>query len=75
MESVTYALSESRKLSDATATDVGEEEESMADVIEDEIARCGKQPNVSMIAFTATPKPTTLQLFGCLNEQGRKSLC
>lgn len=72
MESVTYALSESRKLSDATATDVGEEEASMADVIEDEIARCGKQPNVSMIAFTATPKPTTLQLFGCLNEQGKK---
>ena len=44
----------------------------MADVIEDEIASCGKQPNVSMIAFTATPKPTRLQLFGCLNEQGKK---
>ena len=25
-----------------------------------------------MIAFTATPKPTTLQLFGCLNEEGKK---
>lgn len=72
MESVTYALSESRKLSDATPAGVSEEEESMADVIEDEIARCGKQPNVSMIAFTATPKSTTLQLFGCLNEQGKK---
>ena len=72
MESVTYALSESRKLSEATPAGAGEEEESMADVIEDEIARCGKQPNVSMIAFTATPKPTTLQLFGCLNEQGKK---
>ena len=72
MESVTYALSESRKLSEATPTETGEEEESMADIIEDEIARCGKQPNVSMIAFTATPKPTTLQLFGCLNEQGKK---
>lgn len=72
MESVTYALSESRILSEATPTETGEEEESMADIIEDEIARCGKQPNVSMIAFTATPKPTTLQLFGCLNEQGKK---
>ena len=72
MESVTYALSESRKLSDATPAGVSEENESMADVIEDEIVRCGKQPNVSMIAFTATPKPTTLQLFGCLNEQGKK---
>ncbi len=72
MESVTYALSESRKLSEATPVDVAEEEPSMGDVIEDEIARCGKQPNVSMIAFTATPKPTTLQLFGSLNESGKK---
>lgn len=72
MESVTYALSESRKPSDATPTDVNEDESSMADLIEDEIARCGKQPNVSMIAFTATPKPTTLQLFGTLNEEGKK---
>ena len=72
MESVTYALSESRKLSEATPTDVSEDEPSMADLIEDEIARSGKQDNVSMIAFTATPKPTTLQLFGTLNEDGKK---
>lgn len=72
MESVTYALSESKKLSEATPTDVSEEESSMADLIEDEIARSGKQDNVSMIAFTATPKPTTLQLFGTLNEEGKK---
>ncbi len=72
MESVTYALSESRKLSKSKVDDVSEETESMGDIIEDEIARCGKQPNVSMIAFTATPKPTTLQLFGCLNEEGKK---
>jgi len=72
MESVTYALSESRKLSDATPVSVDDSEVSMADIIEDEIARSGKQPNVCMIAFTATPKPTTLQLFGSLNEQGKK---
>ena len=72
MEAVTYALSESRKLREATPVDVSEEEKSMGDIIEDEIARSGKQPNVSMIAFTATPKPTTLQLFGCLNEEGKK---
>lgn len=41
------------------------------DIITDEIQRNGKQPNVSMFAFTATPKPTTLQLFGRVNEQGR----
>ena len=72
MESVTYTLSESGKLSESTATDVSENEPSMADIIEDEIARSGKQDNVSMIAFTATPKPTTLQLFGKLNEDGKK---
>lgn len=62
MEAVTHALSETSK----------DSEKSMADLIEEEIVRCGKQDNVSMIAFTATPKPTTLQLFGSLNEDGKK---
>jgi type I restriction enzyme R subunit len=34
------------------------------DMIADQITKHGKQANVSMFAFTATPKPTTLQLFG-----------
>lgn len=34
------------------------------DLLVEEIRMSGKQPNVSMFAFTATPKPTTLQLFG-----------
>lgn len=72
MEAVTYTLSETRKMSDVMPTSINEEEKTMADIIEDEISRCGKQSNVSMIAFTATPKPTTLQLFGRLNEQGKK---
>ena len=42
------------------------------DIIADEIARSGKQANVSMFAFTATPKPTTLQLFGLLNTKGQR---
>lgn len=62
MESVTYVLSEERD----------DDDKSMADLIEEEIKRSGKQPNVSMIAFTATPKPTTLQLFGSLNTDGKK---
>lgn len=62
MESVTHVLSE----------DCSDDDKSMADLIEEEINRSGKQPNVSMIAFTATPKPTTLQLFGTLNENGQK---
>ena len=43
------------------------------DMIVDEISKNGKQPNVSMFAFTATPKPTTLQLFGRENVYGQKS--
>lgn len=42
------------------------------DMIVDEISKNGKQPNVSMFAFTATPKPTTLQLFGRENAHGQK---
>ena len=72
MESVTYTLSEEKKSSDKESAAIEDGEKSMADLIEDEINRCGKQTNVSMIAFTATPKPTTLQLFGMLNEQGKK---
>lgn len=49
-----------------------EEEKTEEDLILEEIKRSGKQENVSMIAFTATPKPETLQLFGTLNEQGQK---
>lgn len=43
----------------------------ITDAIEDEIDRTGKQPNVSMFAFTATPKPKTLRLFGRLNKEGQ----
>lgn len=49
----------------------GEQEQAdVEDMIVDEIARNGKQQNVSMFAFTATPKPTTLQLFGSINSKG-----
>ncbi len=35
-----------------------------SDVLEHELSKNGKQDNVSVFAFTATPKSTTLQLFG-----------
>ena len=40
------------------------------DFILDQIKKSGKQANVSMFAFTATPKPTTLRMFGRLNKNG-----
>lgn len=46
------------------------DESTAEDLIVDEIEKHGKQENVSMFAFTATPKPTTLQLFGRVNAKG-----
>ena len=62
MAAVTMTLSRSNVDEDAT----------MEDAIVDEIKRHGKQPNISIFAFTATPKPTTLALFGTLNKKGKK---
>ena len=42
------------------------------DMIVKEISKNGKQPNVSMFAFTATPKSTTFQLFGRDDIHGNK---
>lgn len=42
------------------------------DMITSEMKRTGKQPNVAMFAFTATPKATTLDLFGKVNAKGQK---
>lgn len=50
----------------------GQDFTDVQDMIVDEIARNGKQANVSMFAFTATPKPTTLHLFGRLNTKGQR---
>jgi len=49
-----------------------EEDKTEEDKMLEEIQKSGKQSNVSMIAFTATPKPDTLQLFGTLNAEGQK---
>lgn len=52
--------------------EVGVNENTAEDIIVEEIAKHGKQENVSMFAFTATPKPTTLQLFGRVNKKGQR---
>lgn len=52
-------------------SDEDEENDSVEDLILDEIAKQGKQKNISMIAFTATPKKQTLQLFGNMNADGK----
>lgn len=42
------------------------------DEIEKELEKTGKPKNVSVFAFTATPKNKTLELFGKLNVSGQK---
>lgn len=63
MQSVTHVLANEDDEDDGMT-----EEDKMLE----EIQKSGKQSNVSMIAFTATPKPDTLQLFGTLNAEGKK---
>lgn len=46
----------------------------MEDEIAAELASNEKQVNVSMFAFTATPKSTILQLFGTINEKGQREV-
>ena len=73
MESVSYALSSELLVAEETSQYENGEEETLQDKIEKEIQRSGKPNNVSMIAFTATPKFTTLQLFGSMNSEGKKT--
>lgn len=64
-----------RHLRKALALEEAEEkdilEKSVDEVIEEEIRKKGNQPNLSFFAFTATPKPKTLELFGT-NRDGKK---
>ena len=52
--------------------EVSIDESTTEDLITEEIAKHGKQENLSVFAFTATPKPTTIQLFGRLNKHGQR---
>ncbi len=51
--------------------EVEEEEEDIEDRIVAEMKKRGHLPNVSFFAFTATPKPKTLELFGMRQADGR----
>lgn len=52
--------------------EVSIDESTTEDLIVEEIAKHGKQENVSVFAFTATPKPTTIHLFGRVNKKGQR---
>lgn len=60
------ALSLDSSLEEAASAD--EEEKELDDIIAEEIKRKGDQSNISFFAFTATPKPKTLELFGTVRN-------
>ena len=46
-------------------------EEELEDLVEGEMRKRGRLPNLSTFAFTATPKPKTLELFGRKRPDGK----
>lgn len=72
MDGVTEVLS---KKAEQIADENGEElddQELITAKIESDIESHGKQKNVTMIAFTATPKPKTLKIFGTKGVDGHE---
>lgn len=49
-----------------------EESDDIEDLINNRIEADGRPSNISMFAFTATPKDTTLKIFGRRNQKGQK---
>ena len=62
-----------KTLEDAYREDLIDEESIMDDeeIIVESIMKTGKQNNVSFFAFTATPKPKTIEKFGTLDSEGK----
>ena len=62
-----------RSLEEAEREEAGAKtpEEELEDTITTEMQRRGRLPNLSMFAFTATPKAKTLELFGRKREDGK----
>jgi type I restriction enzyme R subunit len=63
----------SGSLEEAEREEAGAEtpEEELENAILAEMERRGRLPNLSMFAFTATPKPKTLELFGSKRADGK----
>ncbi len=67
------AVLSSRTLEEAEEEEAGAQtpEEELESAVLDEIRKRGRLPNLSTFAFTATPKPKTLELFGRKRPDGK----
>lgn len=61
------SLEESEKVENEIENSTQDEE----DYIQETIRKRGPQKNISLFAFTATPKPKTLEVFGMKNSEGK----
>jgi len=61
------SLEESEKVESEIEAGVQDEDDYIREIIQ----KRGPQENISLFAFTATPKPKTLEVFGTLNTEGK----
>lgn len=61
------SLEESEKIEDGIESAQEDEEDNIREIIR----KRGPQKNISLFAFTATPKPKTLQVFGITDADGK----
>lgn len=61
-----------KSLSLEVAEELESKQKDLDEIIADEIKSKGVQQNISFFAFTATPKPKTIELFGTIQEDGTK---
>ncbi|MCT4588810.1 MAG: type I restriction endonuclease [Carboxylicivirga sp.] len=61
-----------KSLSLEVAEQLESKNKDLDEIIADEIKSKGVQKNISFFAFTATPKPKTIELFGTIQNNGRK---
>lgn len=64
-------LRKALSLEEAETADVTEKD--LDEIIEDEIKSKGDQANISFFAFTATPKPKTVELFGTIRNNQKEA--
>jgi type I restriction enzyme R subunit len=65
------AVLSANSLDEAAEQEAGDEIDDLEKIVAEEVRKRGRQANVSHFAFTATPKPKTLELFGRRRADGK----
>ena len=65
------AVLSAKSLDEAAEQEADDEIDDLEKIVAEEVRKRGRQANVSHFAFTATPKPKTLELFGRRRADGK----